>query len=184
MAKIPKTLESAILGLTSKEKDKMLMKLIGKNELLIEQLQFQLLEDESDLKERRQTIKDLIERVAKMYHDTPGWMMMDMRDLNGRITRHVKVTKDKYGEVELTLLLLNSFFDHQLSLLEIYSGKSDSIAQYIAKRTEFVLNKLSKLHEDYHIEFEKSMNILLSRVHNYCPAYYARQMKLPKEWER
>jgi hypothetical protein len=183
MPKLPKTLEQAILSLPSKEKDKLLLKLIGKSELLIQQLHFQLLEDESDLKLKREEIKALILKVSKMYHDTPGWMMMDMRDLNGRITNHVKVTKDKYGEVELTLYLLNTFFDNQFEHLENYSGKSDTISQYIAKRTEFLMNKLPKLHEDFYIEFDRDVNKLLERVHQYCPAYYARQLNLAKSWE-
>jgi hypothetical protein len=182
MPKIPKELEQAIVSLPAKEKDKLLLKLIAKNELLIGQLHYQLLEDESDLKHKREEIKSTILRVSKMYHDTPGWMMMDMRDLNGRITTHVKITKDKYGEVELTLCLLNSFFDNQLPHLQTYSGKTETISLYIAKRTEFILNKLPKLHEDYYVEFDADINKLLNRVHAFCPAYYARQLNLPKTW--
>ena len=183
MSKISKELEKAIVGLPIKEKDKMLLRLINKSELLVEQLQYQLLENESFLNDRRDDIKKSIARVSKMYHDTPGWMMMDMRDLNSRITNHVKITKDKYGEIELTLYLLNSFFDNQSKLLEKYNSKSDTVALYIAKRTEFVLKKLPKLHEDYYIEFEREVNKLLERVNTLAPAYYARQMGLPKSWE-
>ena len=183
MSNIPKELEKAILSLPVKEKDKMLLRLIGKNELLIQQLQYQLLENESFLVERRDEIKKSILKVSKMSHSTPGWMMMDMRDLNGRITNHVKVTKDKYGEIELTLYLLNTFFDNQFKLLEKYNSKSDTVAQYIAKRTEFILKKLPKLHEDYYIEFERDVNKLLERVSTFAPAYYAKQMGLPKSWE-
>ncbi|RFS15409.1 hypothetical protein [Emticicia sp. C21] len=183
MGKIPKELEKAILGLPAKEKDKILLRLIGRNELLTQQLQYQLLENESFLEDRRDEIKKSIQRVSKMHHDTPGWLMMDMRELNSRITMHVKVTKDKYGEVELTLYLLNAFFENQSKLLEKYSSKSDTVALYIAKRTEFVLKKLPKLHEDYYIEFERDVNKLLERVYKYAPAYYARQMDLPKSWD-
>lgn len=109
MPKLPKELEKAVLSLPAKEKDKLLIRLIGKNELLIQQLYFQLLEDESDLPHKRAEIKNQILKVSKMYHDTAGWMMMDMRELNGRITNHIKITKDKYGEIELTLFLLNTF---------------------------------------------------------------------------
>ena len=183
MSKISKELEKAIVGLPVKEKDKLLLRLIGKNELLVGQLQYQLLENESFLEERRDEIKKSILRVSKMHHDTPGWMMMDMRDLNGRITNHVKITKDKYGEIELTLYLLNTVFDHKFKLLEKYNSKSDTAALYIAKRTEFILKKLPKLHEDYYIEFESDVNKLLEQVHKYAPAYYAKQMGLPKSWE-
>ncbi len=183
MPKLPIELEKAVLSLPQKEKDKLLIRLIGKNDLLIQQLYFQLLEDESDLPHKREEIKNQILKVSKMSHDTAGWMMMDMRELNGRVTNHVKITKDKYGEVELTLFLLNKFFDNQLPNLEKYSGKTDKISLYIAKRTEFLMKKLPKLHEDYYVEFEREVNKLLERVHKYCPAYYARQMQLPNSWE-
>jgi hypothetical protein len=183
MPKIPKELETAILALPNKERDKMLLKLIAKNELLIEQLYFQLLEDESDLKEKREIIKNKILRVANLTHSSSGWMMMDMRTLNSEITLHVKITKDKYGEVELTLFFLNTFFDLQLKWLEKYSSKSDTLAEYVAKRTEFLMKKLPKLNEDYFIEFYDGVNKLLERVHTYCPAPYARQLSLLKTWE-
>ena len=183
MPKVPKELEKAILSLPLKEKDKLLIKLISKSDLLIQQLNFRLLEDESDLPARREEIKKKIASVSTMFHNTAGWMMMDMRELNSKIATHVKVTKDKYGEVELTLFLLNAFFDNQLKNLEKYNSKSDTIALYIAKRTEFLLKKLPKLHEDYYIEFDKDINKLLERVHTYAPSYYAKQMNLPKTWE-
>ena len=63
MSKIPKELEKAILSLAAKEKDKMLLKLIAKNDLLVQQLQYQLLENESFLEERRDEIRKSIVRV-------------------------------------------------------------------------------------------------------------------------
>ena len=42
-------LKNAILDLPSKEKDKLLLRLINKDETLVEHLHFQLLEDENDL---------------------------------------------------------------------------------------------------------------------------------------
>ena len=182
MAKLQKELENAILNLSVKEKDKMLLRLIGKNNLLAQQLQYQLLENESFLDDRREEVKKEILLVSKMYHSLPAWLLKDMRELNSKITMHVKVTKDKYGEVELTLYLLNTFFENQFKILEKYSSKSDTLALYIAKRTEFILKKLPKLHEDYYVEFEQDINKLLHRVQTYAPAYYARQIELPQSW--
>lgn len=183
MPKIPKELETVILQLPTKEKDKLLLKLIAKNELLIEQLYFQHIEDESDLKVRRAEIKDTIERVSKLNHGTAGWVMMAMRDMNALITKHVKVTKDKYGEVDLTLYMLRIFFEEQAIHFEKYSSKSDTLANYTAKRTDFLVKKASKLHQDYHIEFERDLNELLDWVHAFAPAFYAKQMGIPKRWE-
>ena len=180
---IHKELEYAILTMPQKDKDKLLLRLIAKNNILIEQLNFQLLEDVSDLSLKREELKTLILRVSKMHHDTPGWMMMDMRDLNGRITKHVKVTKDKYGEVELTLYMLNVFFQNQLPLLETFNRRSETISEYLAKRTEFLMKKLTAMNEEYYIEFYDDVNKLLTCIHKYCTAGHARQLNIVKSWE-
>lgn len=164
------------------EKDKLLLRLIGKDAVLVERLNFELVEHRETLHTRRELIKQAIERVAKHSNDTPGWLMMDMRSLSGDITRHMKVTKDAYGEVELNLFMLNTFFDYQTELLRHYNSRSDKAAEYIAKRTEQLLKKVQKLDPDYYIEFSDDVNRLLQRVHTLCPAPYARQLNLPKEW--
>ena len=179
---ISSELKSAIIGMNAKEKDKLLLRLVGKDNNLVERLQFELLEEGGTVDERRQDIKMAILQVAQRYHATPGWMMMDMRDLNARITQHVKITKDKYGDIELTLCLLNAFFEHQPKHLEVFNSRSETVSEYIAKRTESVLKKLEKFDEDYRIDFQADVDKLLFSVHTYCPRPYARQLGIPINW--
>lgn len=175
-------LKAAIVQMPQKEKDKLLLQLVAKNDSLVLRLEFELLEQGDTLNERRQEIKKAILRVAKMTHDTPGWMMMDMRSLSGDITQHVKTTKDKYGDIELTLYLLKTFFDHQLDLLRLHNHRSDSCAEYIAKKTDGMIKKLNKFDEDYYVDFETDVNKLLECVHTFCPKTYARELKVPTSW--
>ncbi|MEZ4900940.1 MAG: hypothetical protein R2822_03890 [Spirosomataceae bacterium] len=104
-------LKQAIVLMPQKEKDKLLLRLIGKDENLMQRLIFELIEQGDTLQIRRDDIKTRILRVAKMTHDTPGWMMMDMRSFSGDISHHLKITKDKYGEIELMLYLLLTFLN-------------------------------------------------------------------------
>lgn len=173
-------LKRAITHLPEGEKDKLLLKLVGKDTLLVERLEFELLEHGETVDERRMVICEFIDRTVRLKQDSAGWIMMDMRTISGYITRHLKVTKDKYGEVELGIYMLNSFFEHHPDKLKVYNGRTDKCAQYIAKRTEQLLNKLFKLDEDYHIEFRDDMNTLLNRLYENCPAHYARQLGIPK----
>ena len=53
-------LKNSILDLPSKEKDKLLLRLINKDETLVEHLHFQLLEDENDLQDR---VKNIYEKI-------------------------------------------------------------------------------------------------------------------------
>ena len=110
---ISKDLKEAIVMMPQKEKDKTLLRLIAKDEILMLRLEFELLELGETLQSRRDEIRTRILKIAKMKHDTPGWMMMDMRSLSGDIGQHVKITKDKYGDIELNLFMLNTFFDLQ-----------------------------------------------------------------------
>ena len=176
-------LKRAVVEMPEKEKDKLLMRLITKDPILTERLEYELVEEKSTLDYRRQLIRDLTDRTAKLDPDTAGWLMMDMRTVSGYITRHVKVTKDSYGEVDLTLHMLNAFLDNHLGLLKTLNGRTEKCAQYVAKRTDMLLKKLNKLDPDYFMEFEKGMNRLLQHVHIGALAHFAKMLTLPKSWQ-
>ncbi len=183
MAKLEKELQQAIVSMPQKDKDKLLLRLIGKDEILIQQLIFTLVEEELTVESRREDIKIIIDTL----YDTPvfssGYLMMDMRYINAQITLHVKVTKDKYGEIELTLKLMKDCFEKQLKWIEKYNSKSDTLALYIVKRVDFILKKVVKLHPDIQFDFHADTNTLLGYVHKYGTAHYAREMGLPKIFE-
>lgn len=175
-------LKKAIVHMSGVEKDKLLLRLVAKDALLVEKLQFELLERKQSVDERRNVIRQFIDRTARLNPDSAGWLMMDMRTVSGYITRHVKVTKDRYGEVELMLYMLNTFYEQNAHLLAKYNSRSDKCAEYVAKRTEQLLKNVAKIDPDYYVEFADDINKLLSWVHYAAPAHYARQLGLPKEW--
>lgn len=176
-------LKKAIVRMPNTEKDKLLLRLIAKDAVLTERLQFELVEEGRTIDERRSLIRDFIDRTAKLHADTAAWLMMDMRTVNGYITRHLKVTKDKYGEVELMLYMLNTFYEHNAHLLQKFNSRTEKAAEYIAKRADQALKKTLKLDPDYHLEFADEVNKLLSWIHYTAPAHHARQLGLPKEWQ-
>ncbi|MFN8345491.1 MAG: hypothetical protein U0X91_10830 [Spirosomataceae bacterium] len=179
---ISEVLKKAIVLMPGKEKDKLLLRLINKDSILIQRLEFELIEHGDTVQQRRDEIKQRIARVAARTHDTPGWMMMDMRSFNGEITQHVKVTKDKYGEIELTLYLFLTFFEYQSAMLLIHNSRSDSCAEYIAKRVDSLVKKLNKFNPDYYVDFERDMQKLLDYVHSHCSRSYARELGIVKSW--
>lgn len=175
-------LKKAIILMPAKDKDKLLLRLIGKEPNLIDRLNFELLEGSDTLLERREVIKNRIVNIAGMSQYSPGWLMMDMRSLSGDISQHVKITKDKYGEIELSMLMVNTFFENHAELLNKYSSRSDKCAMYIAKKTQSTLKLLTKLDEDYYVDFESDVNKLLGYVHSMCSKPYAQELNLPHEW--
>ena len=176
---LSKALKAEILALPREQKDKLLLRLIGRNDLLEQQLTFELLEAGASAPERRQALRQEIDRLYHRHHESAGYLMMDMRPLHAQIVRHVKITKDKYGEVELVLYLLSQCFEHQFRFVEWHNRKTDSLAEYLAKRTESLLKKYRALHEDLQFEFQAPLNRLLEGLHRHAPGVYARKLGLP-----
>ena len=180
---LPDQLKKAIIQMPVKEKDKLLLRLITKDKALSDRLYFELLEDSATTPERREEITNRILRTSKFNQNTPGWILMDMRNLSGDISYHVKITKDKIGGIELNLFLLNTFLETYAGILKTYSSKADTCALYIAKKAQTILNGLNKLDEDYRVDYVKDTNQMLRQVHTLCSKMYARQMEIPVEWE-
>lgn len=168
--KISEELKSAILAQSQKDKDKLLLRLIRKDDLLIEQLHFKLLEDEFDLEKRREAIRTAIEKYAQAGHSwTPGLLMMEMRDFSGRITRYSRVTKDKVGEVQLYFFLIGTYLRDNLEMLEAEAHRADKFSKYVVKRMQTTLKKAKKLHPDLHIEFEEELDLAFKSLDNFQP---------------
>lgn len=147
----------------AKEKDKLLLKLIAKDEALIKKLEFQLLEDGESTEERRELLQQEIEQFLETYdkgnyYYSPGYLLMELRSQSAKITAHVKTTRDKYGEVHLNLMLLNKcllLFGERINKAK--PQKSRTIDNYIIKRTLKILGLLKRLHPDMLLDFEEDL---------------------------
>ncbi len=183
--KIDKELQEAILFMPQAEKDKLLLRLIRKDPMLISQLTFELLGSQEEMVGKREELLAQIKKSATYnYSHTPGLVMMEIRSISGEITRHVKVTKDKEGEIELFLTLLLVYFQGYESVLRQNPHRTETFAPYVVKKLKFVLGKLNKLHEDYHLEYEDTVAELLNFIWDYAPtAKVAAEEKLPKQWK-
>ena len=180
---IDKELKKAIVQMPAHEKDKLLLRLVTKDTLLTDKLYFELIEESQTTLERREALQSRIVKIARIQETSAGWLMMEMRSLSGEITYHVKITKDKYGEAELNLLLLNSFFEyHQHSVLKQYNSLTDKCALYMAKKGASILKMLAKLPEDFHVDFATEVARMLDFQHRLCTRVYSRELGLPTEW--
>jgi hypothetical protein len=170
VAKAPDPKTEVLKLLTPEQKDKLLLKLFRKDPMLVEKLAFEFFEDKHDLENRRQQIRHNIDKyIIQSYivWDTPGELMMEMRSINGRITEHVKITKDKYGEVELILLLLNTAFERFWTMLNAKKTRADTFSEYVLKKTQALMKLIAKLHEDNYMDFREDINRLLNYIHQY-----------------
>jgi len=187
--KISDELKTAIIEMPEKEKDKLLIRLVSKEPLLMSKLKHQLLEDEVDMEQQRdkimQQMADTFSREGfATWNHTPGLVMMVMRDFSGDITNHVKITKDKYGEIMLLTRLVNMPFREQLDILVEKQSRAGKFAAYACRKAQIVLHKLKKFNRDYYLDFEKEVNEMLKHLQYYPPSEKLMgEHGLPKHWE-
>ncbi|AWV98927.1 hypothetical protein [Arcticibacterium luteifluviistationis] len=177
---ISKELENAILTLSQKEKDRHLLRLIAKNQLLREQMQFTLLEDESDLGWRREELLDLMSQLFDKPYSYTGILLKDIRMVSAKITWHRRVTKDKYGEAELALVLLEKILANHRNQLAKSHKKAESLRVYVVRKAIAVIKYITALHEDFQIDFVSRMDKVLDQLHTFETKYPAALLQLPK----
>lgn len=155
-------LKQEILDLPEKEKNQLLIRLINKDQVLIEQLHFKLLEDEYDLIKRFEDLKAEIETTLKdnfnsiinsKYTDKGKLYLRMIRNLSSRINHYAKVTKDVNGELRLrTILLIESSAKYKSIQNE------DSVIGYKARlyqvsKIKTMITLFGKLHEDLKYDY-------------------------------
>lgn len=183
MIKISNELKLAIVQMPQEEKDKILLRLIAKDEKLVQKLQFELLEGNENLEQRRMEIRNYISNSMVLSNgiDTPGWLLMCLRDCNARITEHTKATKDKSGQISMSLFMLNKAFSVFDDLLMKMQKRADTFAPYVVKRATDLLTLIKKMPIMEQAEFIYPMNLLLEHIYEYPPTQkLAEGENLPK----
>ena len=162
--------KEAISNLSSKEKDKLLFRLLKKDLKLVNRLYFELVSTKT-VDDLRSEMEERIEiQVKKLSDDfySFGYLNMDVRYLSGDITHHVSKTKDKFGDISLNLLLLREVMRHNVVRIE-NSKKSKAKNKFIAAiyaRVFKVLKGIQKLDEDYFIDFEEDLKAVGNCIGN------------------
>ena len=165
--KFEKEFKDAIANLPSKEKDKLLLRLLKKDLALANQLNFQFVSTDSVENRREQYKRSLvmgIKRMTKAFY-SPGYLMMDIRELSGQINEHVSITKDKYGEILLNIFLLKeSLRLNNKNLKNHKIGKTHKLYVYILNKLFKILTLINALHEDLKLEFEEPLSNLANII--------------------
>lgn len=164
MAFYTKEFQEAISHLPSAEKDKLILRLLKKDLVLANRLQFELV-DNGNIEERRATIEKHIitnaKRMAERFYRI-SYLNMDVRYLSGDITEHVKITKDKYGNASLNLLLLIEVLrqnkDNILTARPPVKLRKFSTA--IIARVFKVLLLINKMDDDLLLDFKDDLVVL------------------------
>ncbi|MFV0471506.1 MAG: hypothetical protein ACK5L7_05675 [Paludibacteraceae bacterium] len=160
---LPNELKEAIRLLPAKEKDKLIFRLLKKDISLIKQLDFLLVSSDS-VEERRENtrnyISQLIERATCSFYST-GYLNMDVREMSGAITEHIKTTKDKYGEISLNLWMISEILEkNKDNILSENYARSEKFCTSVITKVFKILMLINKMHKDYLLDFEDELKKL------------------------
>jgi len=163
--KYSKEFKEAISNLPSKEKDKLILRLLRKDIPLANRLLFELVNTDSVEQQRDKTEKmllDLVSKNAKAGYYTIGYLNWDVRDLSGFINQHVNITKDKFGEAHLNLVMINEVLtlNRNFILNSKPPAKRKKFCIAVIARVFKILLIINKLDDDFLIEFEENLQVL------------------------
>lgn len=149
--------------LPEKEKAKLLLRLLKKDLILAQRLDFELVSGDTAEMRRTAMEKSIVKKIytKEKLSPTPKNILQQLRSISSDITIHRKVTKDKIGEASLNLLMVNEAlekYDNILSKSRI--NLVYKLYIYIIVRTYKILTLIKALHEDFYIEFEDELNRL------------------------
>jgi predicted metal-dependent hydrolase len=165
-------LKEAVLNLPTKEKDKLLVRLINKDKMLLKQLHYELLEDESDLEDRiidlKSNLESLFETNANKIKNIPVYsnykgLSSTLRQASGMVNEHEKITKDKFSVVEARLLILEEAFDLYPSLFGPSAlSPAFKLHKYVNGRIKNAVKLFNNLHEDLQFDLREQMEFVLN----------------------
>jgi len=156
--------KEALSHLPSAEKDKLILRLLKKDLNLANRLLFELVDTHS-IEDRRAVLEErIINHVKKMTEGfySIAYFNVEVRWLSGDITEHVRITKDKYGEASLNLLLINEILKQNKENIVTARPpvKLRKFSTQLIARVFKVLLLINKMDADLLLEFKDNLKLL------------------------
>lgn len=159
-----KEFKEALKHLPETEKDKLILRLLKKDLILANQLLFKLVNTNTVDDQRELTKKSILYQAKRTKENfySIGYLNMEVRFLSGEITNHVKITKDKFGDAHLNLVMINEIlYQNKTNILSCkFTVKTNKFCTAVISRVFKILILISRLDDDYFIEFEEDLKTL------------------------
>ena len=158
-----KEFKKAIQELPSNEKDKLIFRLLKRDLDLANRLYFELVDVETVEDKRTAFEIEMIKKInyfSERFYSV-GYLLQDTRFLSGDITNHVKITKDKFGEISLNLKMLNHLLTINNKRIETVTySKAYTLCIYVIARAFKILLLIKAMDEDYFLDFKENLSTL------------------------
>ena len=158
-----KEFKKAIQELPNTEKDKLIFRLLKRDLDIANRLHFELVDTET-AEDKRVAFE--IEMLRKINYFSErfysfGYLLQDTRFLSGEITYHVKITKDKFGEISLNLrMLIQLLTINNERIKSVTYSKAYTFCIYVIARAFKILLLIKTIDEDYFIDFKEDLSLL------------------------
>lgn len=152
-----KEFKAAVTALSTKEKDKLIFRLLRKDKILAHRLYFELIAEETQDQKREKIENLLLKEIPDLvdrYKNTK-YFVTELRRLSAKITEHVKITSDKFGEVSLNLILINETLNRISDIRDIYKT-----CYYLLNKIFRVLVLTKKLDSDYYLDLRQQFSLI------------------------
>lgn len=190
-----KEFKLAISLLPSKEKDKLIIRLLKRDEILSEKLYFELVSTDSVDNVREELEQEIIKSIDQIskYQNSDREIISELRYISGKITRHLKITKDKYGEISLNILMLNKILTQNSEVFNHeYRHYIHRLLIYVISRAFKILLLIDKMHDDYQIDFKDGVqklgrnivncdNLMKTAIYNNLDVNWFLQFEIPED---
>ena len=158
-----KEFKKAIQELPNSEKDKLIFRLLKRDLDLANRLYFELVDVETVEDKRTAFEIEMIKKInyfSDRYYSV-GYLLQDTRFLSGDINNHVKITKDKFGEISLNLKMLNHLLTVNNKRIETVTySKAYTLCIYVIARAFKILLLIKAIDEDYFLDFKENLSTL------------------------
>ena len=161
-----KDFKAAISNFSPPEKDRLIFRLLKKDKLLSKKLYFELIDPETT-DNKRDAMEDIVEEkviLASKYISNQKYFLSIVRKISAEITEHVKITTDKFGEVSLNLLLINTILNYNDDLGRLRFDNVYKLYLYIINKTVKALLLTKKLDVDYWMEIDEYLDELKGKI--------------------
>jgi hypothetical protein len=164
--------KTALKLLPDTEKDKLILRLLKHDVSLSNRLYFELVETET-VEEKREQLKSKISKFIELWkgeHSTAMHIYFDAKSISGMISEHLYTTKDKYGEISLSLhLILGIMESNNHKIGGLIHGYNYKLYIYVYTKLFKILMLIQKQHIDLHIEFKQDIESIGEYIGNNPP---------------
>ena len=174
--------KEAIKNLPEKKKIQLLHRLIRKDPKLVDQIQYEYIENKETQELRREDLEEsFTANMDEFLKDRSSitWWLSDIRSMSSQISWHASVTKDVFGEIYLNLIIMNRCLDRLTEvkadyflsrrmdprfMYDVYS--ENKMLDYFARRIKKLVKLMAKVHEDLFLELNDHWRKLTLHLEN------------------